>query len=127
MGNLQRIASGTMTGCTRRDDDGNGDGAVDQMDFEHFELCFSGPGGTPPLNCDCFDSDADEDVDCVDWWAFEDNWTGPPASPPEDVGCPDCYCGDLNQDEWVNLTDFSTFQVLFGAVSTSVPPDCAAP
>jgi hypothetical protein len=107
-------------------DDGNGDGAVDQMDFEHFELCFSGPGATPPLNRDCFDADADEDVDCVGRWAFEDNWTGPPASPPEHVGCPDCYCADLDRDgSRVDLSDFSLFSVCFGlrAPTAQCPQD----
>ena len=33
-------------------------------------------------------------------------------------------CADLNQDGWVNLTDFNTFQVLFGTVNTNSPPDC---
>jgi hypothetical protein len=33
-------------------------------------------------------------------------------------------CADLNQDEWVNLTDFSTFQVLFGTENTNSPPNC---
>jgi hypothetical protein len=30
----------------------------------------------------------------------------------------------LNQDDWVNLTDFNTFQVLFGTVSSNAPPNC---
>ena len=33
-------------------------------------------------------------------------------------------CADLNQDDWINLTDFSTFQVLFGTVSSNSPPSC---
>ena len=33
-------------------------------------------------------------------------------------------CVDLNGDDWINNSDFSTFQVLFGTVSTSSPPDC---
>jgi hypothetical protein len=34
-------------------------------------------------------------------------------------------CADFNQDGWVNLTDFSTFQVLFGTVNSNSPPDCS--
>ncbi len=47
--------------------DGNGDGAVDLVDFAHFAMCLHGPSTPLPLNCGCFDAEPDGDVDLADF------------------------------------------------------------
>ena len=62
------------------------------------------------------------DVDLTDFSMFSVCFglTGPTAECPPD----EFDCADMNDDDWVNLTDFNTFQVLFGNVSTNSPPNC---
>ncbi len=57
------------------------------------------------------DYDVDSDVDVDDWLKFEAAWTGPDLGPPPAGG--DVFDDDLDLD--VDLADFSTFQVNFGA------------
>ncbi len=57
------------------------------------------------------DYDVDSDVDADDWLKFEQMWTGPDLGPPPAGG--DIFDDDADLD--VDLHDFSTLQVLFGA------------
>ena len=67
--------------------DYTGDGAVDLLDYDQFDLCFTGPDGGPVGEpCDIGDFDADTDVDCADWESFLAVWTDTDA-PPEFVPC----------------------------------------
>jgi len=59
---------------------------VDGIDFDKFELCFTGPGGPLDAGCGIFDFDTDEDVDCDDWTAFKLAWTSP-GVPPYNAQC----------------------------------------
>ena len=36
-------------------------------------------------------------------------------------------CSDLTRDGVIDVTDFSTFSVLFGTASTNWPPNCLLP
>jgi hypothetical protein len=59
------------------DGDGDGDGDVDLVDFNDFQICFSGPGGGIGPGCEPFDFDCDGDVDLVDFNEFQIGFTGP--------------------------------------------------
>ncbi len=65
------------------DADYDGDGYVDENDYNEFTPCFTGPG-IPPSGpgCEFFDLDSDNDIDCSDWDLFLMLWTGPPVEPP---------------------------------------------
>ncbi|MBN2384462.1 hypothetical protein JXQ70_16430 [bacterium] len=61
---------------------------IDQLDFDGFSDCFTGPGPTVLSDsCRCADFDNDQDVDCDDWTAFQAAWTGPPTQVPPFVPC----------------------------------------
>lgn len=67
--------------------DFNDDGQVDATDFDEFEQCYTGPGGTLAPGCEKGDFDGDGDIDCADWLEFRDAWTaGPPL--PDLAQCP---------------------------------------
>jgi len=75
--------------------DTDADGDVDQADFSVFQLCYTGEGGTIPLEpayCDCFDVDGpggmpDGDIDQADLGHFEACASGPGI--PDDPACDD--------------------------------------
>ncbi len=74
------------------DADYNGDGDVDEDDYNVFAPCFTG-AGIPPGNPDCnfFDFESDGDVDCIDWDFFLAVWTGSPVDAPIFPPCePEC-------------------------------------
>lgn len=62
--------------------DFDGDGDVDQDDFDAFEQCFTGAGGQAGAGCELGDFDGDDDIDCDDWALFVLAWTeaGTPPS-----------------------------------------------
>ncbi|MCK4660216.1 MAG: proprotein convertase P-domain-containing protein [Phycisphaerae bacterium] len=55
------------------------DGDVDQVDYNKFNSCITGPGGTAPADCLCTIDDGDGDIDLKDFAAFQDCFTGPAA------------------------------------------------
>ena len=64
-------------------------GTVDQDDFYHFDVCFTGSGGGPVgSDCEPGDFDLDNDVDCDDWDQFVLAWTEP-GDPPKLAQCTD--------------------------------------
>ncbi|UCG32925.1 MAG: lamin tail domain-containing protein, partial [Phycisphaerales bacterium] len=120
---LQGVAQGDCS-AAGTDDDGNGDGNVDQMDYEHFLLCYTGPLiGTPPLNCACFDTDGDGNVACDDYADFVANWTDPPPAPVP-APCEHC-CADFDASTVIDLSDFATFALCYGLPGPSA--ECPTP
>ncbi len=64
----------------------DGDGDVDQVDFGLFQVCFTGPGvSPPPPGCEAGDFDADADVDSQDFQTFAGCISG-----PDNPSAPDC-------------------------------------
>ena len=57
--------------------DYNGDGRVDQEDFNQFLTCYTGLDGSVGPGCAIFDFDADADVDLRDFAEFQLLFTGP--------------------------------------------------
>ncbi len=63
--------------------DYNGDGFVDEDDYNAFVSCFTDPTIPPGgMGCAFFDLDLDSDIDCSDWDLLSMLWTGPPEEPP---------------------------------------------
>ena len=58
------------------DNDCNFDGGIDLIDYDGFQLCFSGPEGGLEPGCTCFDVDQDDDVDLLDVAALQHAFTG---------------------------------------------------
>lgn len=57
--------------------DADGDGDVDLVDYEQFEMCFTGPGGTATGACVAvFDWEPDGDIDQADFAALQRAFTG---------------------------------------------------
>ena len=60
--------------------DCNDTGCVDLIDYadivDEFEPCLSGPDGSVPFDCRCFDIDRDSDVDLLDIAQFQNAFTG---------------------------------------------------
>lgn len=57
--------------------DADGDGDVDLLDYEQFQLCFTGPDGTATGDCAAtFDWEPDGDIDPMDFAAFQRAFTG---------------------------------------------------
>ncbi len=56
--------------------DDNGNGFVELAEFETFEGCMTGPGGTLQSPCDNHDADLSGDVDTVDFAEFQAAFTG---------------------------------------------------
>jgi hypothetical protein len=128
-------------------EDSDGDEVGDACDGCPNEPALTAPSEDPETTCyDGIDNDCDggtdlDDVDCqgpactcgdlngsggkVDLSDFSDfsvcfGLRGPTAQCPQET----FYCADLNQDGWINNSDFSTFQVVFGTVNTNLPPNC---
>ena len=66
--------------------DCDNDGDTDQDDFDVFEQCFTGDGGSITAECRCANFDGDNDVDCRDWNEFRNLWDGP-GDPPDFAPC----------------------------------------
>jgi hypothetical protein len=63
----------------------DGDGDVDDHDYNLFESCASGPGVPLAAGCENRDFDGDNDVDLRDFAVFQRCYSG--ASNPADPGC----------------------------------------
>jgi hypothetical protein len=106
--------------------DCNGNGVPDDQDIAAgTSLDDNGNGIPDECEATCHCGDLDEDGGQVDLGDFNQfavcyGLRGPTEQCPQER----FDCADLNQDDWVNLTDFSTFQLLFGTVSSNSPPDC---
>jgi hypothetical protein len=62
------------TGGANGDCDDDGD--VDLLDFQQFQLCFSGMDQPANPGCECADFDGDSDVDLIDFGQFQLAFTG---------------------------------------------------
>jgi hypothetical protein len=67
--------------------DSDGDGDVDHLDADHFDLCFEATyPGFVPAGCLTFDFNQDDDVNCADWTGFLAAFTGG-GDPPTSEAC----------------------------------------
>ena len=91
----------------------NDDGVIDELDFNGFESCFTGPGSEPAdTTCLIFDFDEDNDVDCDDWAFFRAAWSGP--DPPLFGPCHGIP-GDVDGDWDVDVNDFLLLLAAWGS------------
>ena len=140
-----------ICGCGTPDTDTDGDLTPDCNDNCPYEPALVEPELNhehPATTCsDGIDNDCDgytdgEDIDCQfpDCTCGDLNDSGGPVDLSDFSEFSVCFglraptaqcpselfeCADLNQDNWINNSDFSSFQVLFGGVSTNSPPNCA--
>ena len=78
----------------------------------------------PPCEHTCGDLDGSGgDVDAVDFRLFAACWGENPSTNPS------CACANLveNDDDIIDLLDFSVFAELFLSSSSNYPPNCSAP
>ncbi len=91
------ITSKTISPPEFQDGDANGDGDVDLVDCDSFQLCFSGPSSPYGQGCSTLDFDQDGDVDMADLADFQLAFTG---SLPADFVAADANRGGLLYDKW---------------------------
>jgi hypothetical protein len=57
--------------------DCNADGVVNLFDYDTFQTCLTGPGGSlPPAGCNCYDFDGDGVVTLEDFATMQDMFNG---------------------------------------------------
>ena len=97
-------------------------GVIDELDFNGFGSCFTGPGNEPAdTTCLIFDFDEDSDIDCDDWTAFQAAWSGPDEVPTF-IPC-DGLPADINGDGVINVLDLIDLLLCFGLPAV---PGCEA-
>ncbi|MCA9256798.1 MAG: hypothetical protein KDA33_14215, partial [Phycisphaerales bacterium] len=114
--------------------DHDGDGDIDQFDFEAWIACARGPERGPvSVACDVFDFDGDTDVDLADFAAFQRVYDGgsPPLDPPASVSGVIQYTGAETGDIHISAQSFgadatSYSTVIAGPGSYSLEIDRAA-
>jgi hypothetical protein len=128
-GGVDCNANGVPDACDLVDEtspDCNANNVPDECDID-LGASADDNGNSVPDECEagCLCGDLDGDGGVVDLGDFSPFSVCFGLRAPTEQ-CPQSLfdCADLNGDGWVNLTDFSTFQVLFGTVNSNTPPNC---